>query len=59
MSQHPSAPTTKQGEEMVKRLLHIADLLAKGAAPSPNTAQKQQESCEKTKRAQSRVSSSV
>lgn len=56
MSQHPSAPTTKQGEEMVKRLLLIADLLAKGTSTSPSTAQKQQDSREKTTRPQSHVS---
>ncbi|HUN05626.1 MAG TPA: hypothetical protein PLQ56_03470 [Aggregatilineales bacterium] len=59
MTQHPQSAPSKQGEEMVKRLLLIADLLAKGTATSPNAAQKQQESREKTTRAQSHVSSSI
>jgi hypothetical protein len=59
MSQNASLSTTKQGEEMVKRLLLIADLLAKGTSASPNRLQKPQESREKPTRVQSRVSSSL
>lgn len=59
MMQPPASAFTKQGEEMVKRLLHIADLLAKGTSSSPNVLQKQQDSREKPTRAQSRVSSSL
>jgi hypothetical protein len=59
MTQLSPSAATKQGEEMVKRLLLIADLLAKGTSASPNVLQKPQESREKPMRAQSRVSSSV
>jgi hypothetical protein len=59
MTQHPQSAPSKQGEEMVKRLLLIADLLAKGTLASPNVLQKPQESREKTTRAQSHVSSSL
>jgi hypothetical protein len=50
MTQLSPSAATKQGEEMVRRLLLIADLLAKGTSASPNTAQKQQDSREKTTR---------
>jgi hypothetical protein len=59
MTQQPQSALSKQGEEMVKRLLLIADLLAKGTTASPNGLQKPQESCEKPTRAQSHVSSSL